>query len=124
MPSGIPVWSLRDQTIHAFPDPTEPTNPNYLTKCKARLVVRGDQQRVNQAEENHAATLATRSFRALLAIAAKFDLELKQFDAVNAFVNASLDEDIFMEMPTGHRYAGKVLKLNKALYGLRRSPRL
>ena len=64
-------------------------------KCKARLVVRGDQQAIG-SEETYAATLAGRSFRALIAIAARFDLELKQFDAVNAFVNADLDEVVYM----------------------------
>jgi hypothetical protein len=48
-----------------------------------------------------------------MAIAARFDLELLQFDAVNAFVNADLDEDVFMRMPPGHRRAGWILKLNK-----------
>lgn len=95
-----------------------------LARVKARLVVRGDQQRRNFADENYAATLAVRSFRTVLALAARFDLELKQFDAVNAFVNAKLDEDIFMEMPTGTRKPGRILRLNKALYGLRKSPLL
>jgi hypothetical protein len=96
----------------------------FLVKCKARLVVRGDQQRVNYTEENYAATLATRSFRAVLSIAARFDLEMKQFDAVNAFVNANIDDDVFMELPVGYRKRGRALKLNKALYGLRKSPLL
>jgi hypothetical protein len=96
----------------------------HFVKCKARLVVRGDQQRKNLTEDTYAATLAGRSFRTLLSTAARFNLELKQFDAVNAFVNASLDEDIFMEMPPGHRKQGTVLKLQKALYGLRKSPLL
>jgi hypothetical protein len=96
----------------------------FLAKCKARLVVRGDQQAKGLAEDNYSATLAIRSLRATLAIAARFDLELIQFDAVNAFVNAKIDEDILMEMPGGHRKPGKVLKLEKALYGLRKSPLL
>lgn len=93
-------------------------------KAKARLVVRGDQQPKNIAESNYAATLAGRSFRTLIAVAARFDLELIQYDAVNAFVNAEIDEDIFMRMPPGHRKTGMLLKLNKALYGLRKSPLL
>jgi hypothetical protein len=93
-------------------------------KAKARLVVRGDQQLRGADQNTYAATLAGRSFRAIMAIAARFDLELLQFDAVNAFVNAELDEDVFMRMPPGHRRAGWILKLNKALYGLRRSPLL
>ena len=53
-------------------------------------------------ESNYAATLAGRSFRTLIAIAARFDLELLQYDAVNAFVNAKLEEDVFMKMPPGY----------------------
>ena len=51
-----------------------------------------------------------------MAIAARFDLELKQYDDVNAFVHASLDEEIYMRKPPGYRNDGKILKLNKALY--------
>ncbi|EEA18571.1 hypothetical protein PMAA_008590 [Talaromyces marneffei ATCC 18224] len=57
-------------------------------------------------------------------IAARFDLELKQYNAVNAFVNAKLDEEIFMRIAPGYREPGKIYRLNKALYGLRRSPLL
>jgi hypothetical protein len=93
-------------------------------KTKARLVVRGDQQAKSLTEDTYAATLAGRSFRTIIAIAARFDLELIQYDAVNAFVNAKLEEDVFMKMPPGHRRTGTILKLSKALYGLRKSPLL
>jgi hypothetical protein len=97
----------------------------FFRKCKARLVVRGDQQPKNGQDETYAATLAGRSFRALIAIAARFDLEMKQFDAVNAFVNATLDETVYMRLPPGRRGRGdRVLLLKKALYGLRKSPLL
>ncbi|KAF7564272.1 uncharacterized protein PtrM4_153240 [Pyrenophora tritici-repentis] len=74
-------------------------------KCKARLVVRGDQQRNVTAQETYAATLAGRSFRMLVSIAARFDLELKQYDVSNAFVNADIDRTVYMRMPqdTGSR---------------------
>jgi hypothetical protein len=55
-------------------------------KCKARLVVRGDQQRHLTTQDTYAATLAGRSFRLLMSIAARFDLELTQYDVTNAFV--------------------------------------
>ncbi|KAJ8131105.1 hypothetical protein O1611_g2520 [Lasiodiplodia mahajangana] len=96
----------------------------YFIKCKARLVVRGDQQPYSSTEETYASTLAGRSFRTLMAIAAKFDLELKQYDAANAFVNATLDKEIYMKMPPGYRKSGTLLRLQKALYGLRESPLL
>ena len=95
-----------------------------LQKCKARLVVRGDQQRSITAQDTYAATLASHSFRMLMAIAARHDLELKQYDVTNAFVHATIDRDIYMRMPRGYRKPGTILKLQKALYGLRISPLL
>ena len=65
-----------------------------LIKCKARLVVRGDQQRNIATQDTYAATLAGRSFRMLMAIAAKFNLELKQYDVSNAFVHATVNREI------------------------------
>jgi hypothetical protein len=59
-----------------------------------------------------------------MAMAAEHDLELEQMDAVNAFVNCELDEVVYMRMPPGYEKYGKVLRLKKALYGLRRSPLL
>ena len=91
----------------------------YLTKYKARLVVRGDLQRHSIHEETYAATLAARTFRALCAIANHFDLEMYQYDAVNAFTNSNIDEEIFVRCPEGYLKEGHCLKLIKALYGLR-----
>ncbi len=68
-----------------------------------------------------ATTLAITSLHVLLALVVKFDLETLQLDAVNAFVNTDLDETVLMRMPPGYDKHGKVLKLNRALYGLRRS---
>jgi hypothetical protein len=95
----------------------------FLVRCKARLVVCGNQQQKN-ALPTRATTLASMSFRALMAIAAEHDLELEQMDAVNAFVNCELDETVYMRMPPGYEKYGKILRLRKALYGLRRSPLL
>ena len=49
-------------------------------------------------------------------------LELEQMDAFNAFVHCDLDEVVYMRMPPGYEKSGKILRLRKALYGLRRSP--
>jgi Reverse transcriptase (RNA-dependent DNA polymerase) len=57
-----------------------------------------------------------------MAIAARFGLEMIQYEAVNAFVHAKLDEKIYMRMPKGYRKFGKILILNRALYCLRGSP--
>ena len=97
---------------------------NRLQKCKSRLVVCGNQQRQHDLP-TRATTLAATSLRVLLALTAKFDLETLQLNAVNAFVHAELlDKTVFMRMPPGYAEQRKVLKLNKALYRLRRSPLL
>ncbi|KAK7583642.1 hypothetical protein V3481_012924 [Fusarium oxysporum f. sp. vasinfectum] len=95
----------------------------FLTRFKARLCVRGDLQQPND-KETYAATLAGRTFRVLMAITAKFDLETRQLDAVNAFTNSLIDEDIYVLFPDGYSRRGWILKLIRALYGLRRSPLL
>jgi hypothetical protein len=59
-----------------------------------------------------------------MAVAARFDLELLQYDAINAFVNADLDEDVYMELLPRHRKAGRILHLKKALFGLCKLPLL
>jgi hypothetical protein len=94
-----------------------------LQNCKATLVVCGNQQESGDLP-TRATTLAATSFRTLMAIAAKFDLETIQLDAVNAFVNAELNELVYMRTPPGFLIRDHVLRLNKAFYGLRRSPLL
>jgi hypothetical protein len=59
-----------------------------------------------------------------MAIAAVFDLEIVQLDAVNAFLNSTLDEEVYTHFPEGFIQQGKVLRLLRALYGLKRSPLL
>ena len=53
-------------------------------------------------------------------------LKSKQGDLTVAFLHAAVgkDEKIYVEIPLGFRKNGKVLKLNKTLYGLRQSPRM
>ena len=94
-----------------------------LQKSKVRLVVCDNQQQ-NHHLPTKTTTLAITSLHTLLAVIAKFDFETLQLNAVNVFVYANLDEIVFMKMLSGDMQSNKVLKLNKALYGLRRSPLL
>ncbi len=41
-----------------------------------------------------------------MAITAKFDLETRQLDAINAFTNSVLDEDVYVQFPDGYRRRG------------------
>ena len=91
-------------------------------KFKARLCVRGNLQSTEQ--DTYAATLAARTFRALMAIAAAFDLEIRQYDAVNTFVNAKLNEEIHCYPSEGFEQQDNLWLLLRALYGLKQSPLL
>ena len=71
----------------------------FLIKFKARLCVRGDLQHTE--EDTYAATLTARTFRALMAVSAAFDLEIRQYDAVNAFINSDLRETVHCIAPKG-----------------------
>ena len=95
----------------------------YLLKYKARLVLRGDLQ--EQYGDTYAATLAIRNFRALIAIANYFNLELKQYDVPTAFLNAKLNRKLYAKTPEGVQHIkGEILEVLLALYGLKESPAL
>jgi hypothetical protein len=94
----------------------------FLLKFKARLCVRGDLQA--QWGDTYAATLAARIFRAMIAIAAAFDLEIVGFDAINAFLNAKLKNRVYCRCPEGFPHLGECLLLLRALYGLKEAPLL
>jgi hypothetical protein len=96
----------------------------YLIKYQARLCVRGDLEKLSSTEETFAATLAARVFRALMAIAAYFDLELQQLDAISAFTNSALRRKIYVRLPDGFYQPHKCLLLLRALYGLKESGHL
>jgi len=67
-----------------------------------------------------ATILASTTFRTLIAITVKFDLETTQIDTVNAFIYCNLNEVVYMKLPPGFNKGktDKVLRLRKALYGL------
>ena len=46
------------------------------------------------------------------------------FDVEKAFVQSKLDEDVFLRLPRGcGRLSGKIVRLNKSLYGLKQASR-
>ena len=58
------------------------------------------------------------------AIACELDFDLCHVDAEQAFVQSNLDEDVFMRLPRGcGDMSGKVVRLNRNLYGLKQASR-
>lgn len=98
-----------------------------VQKFKARLVAKGyTQQSGVDFDEVFAPVAPMETVRVLFALAAKLDWPVYHFDVKSAFLNGVLQEEVYVEQPVGYEVKGskgKVLKLKKALYGLRQAPR-
>lgn len=105
---------------------TKLTSTGEIERYKARLVVKGFQQREGvDFTEIFAPTSKHATLRALVATVCALDLELHQLDVKTAFLNGSLEETIYIKQPPGYEEGGAraALRLHKALYGLRQAPR-
>ena len=98
-------------------------NPdNSIARYKARLVAKGYSQVPGQDYMETTSPVARlASYRALLSLAAKLDLEAHHLDIETAFLNGSLDEEIYMKTPDGFTEKGGMWKLLKSLYGLKQA---
>jgi hypothetical protein len=98
-----------------------------IVKHKARLVAKGYVQREGvDFDEVFAPVARMESIRMLLAVAAQEGWLVHHMDVKSAFLNGELKEEVYVRQPPGFTAAGhegKVLKLYKALYGLRQAPR-
>lgn len=98
-----------------------------IIKHKARLVVKGYAQRQGiDFEEVFAPVARLETVRLLIALAAHGGWEIHHMDVKSAFLNRELAEEVYVHQPPGYVKEGceqLVLRLNKALYGLRQAPR-
>ena len=97
-------------------------------KHKSRYVAMGNTQVAGEDYgETFAPTGKPSSLRVLVAIAATQGWEVHQMDAVTAFLNSDLSDEVYVERPKGFKdedHPTWVWKLNKSLYGLKQSPKL
>lgn len=66
------------------------------------------------------------TIRVMMAIAYRFNYEIGPLNVKTAFLDGTLEESVYMEMPAGYKIekkGHKVCKLVKALYGLTVSPK-
>ena len=121
-------------------------------RYKARLVAKGFMQSPWDIGETYAPVTRLSTVRTLLAIAAgRPDWDLRHLDISTAFINATLKEEVYMECPDGYGACTNldcghiqslddklicqkckskidtqgdiIIKLKKAIYGLKQSPR-
>ena len=100
-----------------------------IVKYKARLVAQGfTQEHGIDYDETHSSVVRFTSVRLIFAIAASQDLIMHTMDVDTAFLNATLQELIYLRQPKGFVQRGPngeelVCKLEKALYGLKQASR-
>ena len=95
-----------------------------VVRYKARLVCKGFTQRQGwDYNETFAPVLHYKTLRILLALVAKEDYELKHMDVKTAFLNATMKEEVYIQLPPGCPDAGAICRLKKTLYGLKQAPR-
>jgi hypothetical protein len=97
-----------------------------VKKYKARLVARGFTQQYGiDYRETFAPVLKGKSLKIIIALSSgtKTERKLAQLDVKTAFLNADVKEDIYVYPPEGLEVKnGEILKLNKALYGIKQAP--
>lgn len=94
-------------------------------RYKARLVAKGYSQKYGiDYEETYSPVVRKSSLRILFALAVQWRLKIHQLDAITAYLQADLSEEIYMEQPEGYDDgSGQSCKLNKAIYGLKQAGR-
>jgi hypothetical protein len=96
-----------------------------ISRVKARLVACGYSQIAGKDyTEVFAATLSATNLRIFCSLIAHLDWETDQLDAIKAFTQSDVDAEIYVEMPEGFEVKGHVLKLNKALEGIKQGANL
>lgn len=105
---------------------TKRNSDGAICRYKARLVVKGCSQRKGiDYEETFSPVVRYSTIRFLLSLAAQYDLDIDQMDAVTAFLQGDLPDLIYMLQPEGFSdKTGKVCRLKKSLYGLKQASRL
>jgi hypothetical protein len=96
-------------------------------KYKARYCCRGDMQTAGvDYFDTYAPVVQWSTIRLVLTLVLKHGWSTRQVDYTNAFAQAHLQEEVYIEPPrgfTGADGADKVLKLLKSLYGLKQAPK-
>jgi hypothetical protein len=96
-------------------------------KHKARFCCRGDRQLEGvDYFETYAPTVGWSTVRLLLTMTLANGWATRQVDYTNAFAQADLKEEVYVELPrdfAASEPGEHVLKLNKSLYGLKQAPK-
>ena len=94
-----------------------------IERYKARLVAKGFKQTYGvDYQETFSPIAKINTVRVLLSLAANLDWPLHQFNVKNTFLHGDLEEDIYMDIPSGYEAnteGNTVCKLQRTLYKLK-----
>ena len=96
------------------------TKKKMLTKCKTHLIMQDNQQVKSDFTDIYAVILAACFFHVFITLAVWFDLKLTQYNIINIFMHANLNETVFMKISDEYQKTDHILRLNKTLYELQR----
>ncbi len=96
-----------------------------VERYKARLVAQGFSQKYGlDYDETFCPVVRGETVRTILALCAQKELMIHQMDVATAFLNGTLEEEVYMKQPDGFvENPDLVCKLKRSLYGLKQSPR-
>ena len=91
-----------------------------VVRNKARLVAQGySQEEGIDYDETYAVVARLEAIRMLLAFACYKNFKLYQMDVKSAFLNGYINEEVYVEQPSGFenpKYENHVFKLSKVMY--------
>ncbi|SCV73224.1 BQ2448_7149 [Microbotryum intermedium] len=96
-----------------------------ITVRKARLIAQGFTQKPGvDFNESFAPVAKFTLICIIISIATAWGYHIHQADVDKAYLHGNLEEDIYMQVPDGIDLPGKVLKLNRSIYGLKQAGRV
>lgn len=102
-------------------------NSDNSVRYRARLVAKGFTQKPGvDYDETFSPVVRHSTLKLLFALSVQMNLDVTHLDVKTAFLNGLLKEDIYMYQPDIHCNVNQkkvVVKLNKAIYGLKQSSR-
>ena len=91
-----------------------------IERYKARLVAKGCSQRFGiDYGDTFSAVVRYSTIRLVFALIVRWKMHLHQIDISSAYLNSEIHHDLYLRKPEMFEDERKVLKLNKAIYGLK-----